>query len=108
MKNYLIKNKKQMNFWSNEWGWTDVQSADLFSADEKKTLNLPVDGMWITIWEAKSVQFFRFIAECEACGVFSDEDHMQEVADGMDLELQDLFGIISQAQNEFAEFCKKI
>jgi hypothetical protein len=109
MRNYLIKHKKQMTFWSNEWGWTDVQSADFFSEEEKQNIHyLPIAGIWITTWEAKSIQFSRFISECEACGVFSNEDHMQEVADGMDLELEDLFGIISQAQIEFAELCKKL
>jgi hypothetical protein len=108
LRNYLIKHKKQMMFWSNEWGWTDVQSADFFSAGEREGLSLPTDGVWISTWEAKSIQFSRFISECEACGVFSNEELMQEVADGMDLELEDLFNIVDQAQIEFAELCKKL
>lgn len=33
-------------YWSNEFGWTWVESADTFSDDEQKTVNLPIGGQW--------------------------------------------------------------
>lgn len=33
-------------YWNNEWGWGDYYSADIFSAEEKKRLNLPIGGVW--------------------------------------------------------------
>ena len=34
-------------FWSNEDGWTDRDSATVFTAQERDTLRLPLGGMWI-------------------------------------------------------------
>jgi hypothetical protein len=33
-------------YWSNEFGWTWVESADVFTDDERNTLNLPMGGTW--------------------------------------------------------------
>jgi len=47
MENFAIKNTKEKNlYWSNEFGWTN-QDFDLFTMDESKTLNLPIDGKWV-------------------------------------------------------------
>jgi hypothetical protein len=61
---YLIKGKINMRwiiqkiekvskyqkklYWSNEWGWTTKRFADKFSDKEKNTLNLPLEGKWVT------------------------------------------------------------
>lgn len=108
MKPYVIRNESGTEFWSNEDGWVDLASATKFTPDEYKSLNLPIGGTWITLWEINAVQFARFIAECEACGVFSDEVRMEEVAESMDLELDEVYEIISNAQDDFSEMCKSI
>jgi len=33
-------------FWSNDLGWVDYCSCDMFTSEEKKYLNLPVGGIW--------------------------------------------------------------
>lgn len=33
-------------YWSNADGWVDEEFASIFSDDEKKRLNLPIDGEW--------------------------------------------------------------
>ena len=33
-------------YWSNEWGWVDKCMADLFTNEDKETLNLPIGGAW--------------------------------------------------------------
>ena len=38
-------------FWSNEYGWTDRESADVFTDEERATLNLPMFGDWAPITE---------------------------------------------------------
>ena len=34
-------------FWSNELGWVDRAGATEFTRQEKLTLNLPIDGIWV-------------------------------------------------------------
>jgi hypothetical protein len=37
-------------WWSNEWGWVDdPREADIFSFQDTKELNLPIDGMWCKV-----------------------------------------------------------
>ncbi len=36
-------------FWSNEFGWTDIESADGFSQEEMESLRLPIDGKWFQV-----------------------------------------------------------
>lgn len=44
---WAIRNVKDHSLaWSNEWGWVDNNSYDLFSESEKGELNLPIDGEW--------------------------------------------------------------
>ena len=43
------------NYWASEWwnndnGWGHKSTADIFTADEKATLNLPIDGEWVEIY----------------------------------------------------------
>ena len=47
---FAIKNIKDNNdFWSNVDGWVDTPTFDLFTLHERDTLNLPIDGEWVTI-----------------------------------------------------------
>jgi hypothetical protein len=49
-KYYLIENLNDpFLFWSNEDGWVDYYSADSFTEEETKELNLPFDGKWVHI-----------------------------------------------------------
>lgn len=43
---YLIRNKVTNELWTNSDGWGD-DVADIFTEDERDTLDLPLDGEWI-------------------------------------------------------------
>ena len=90
-------------YWSNETGWVDLDSADRFNDKERRSLNLPMEGYWIPLWSVDCIQFARFIAECEANGVFSGQA-MNSVAESMDLELSQVISIIDRAQNRWDEW----
>ncbi len=50
VKYYLIRNTKDQDFaWSNDLGWVDDFSLDLFDEDEVQYLNLPIDGEWESV-----------------------------------------------------------
>ena len=34
-------------FWSNTDGWVARRDADVFSKDERMSLNLPIEGRWV-------------------------------------------------------------
>jgi hypothetical protein len=39
-------------YWSNQDGWVDSSSADLFSVEEMEVVRLPLDGSWVPMdWE---------------------------------------------------------
>lgn len=102
---FLIGNKLEPHeFWSNEDGWVDQDDADLFDRDEQKYLNLPTEGYWVPLWSIDLTQFARFIAECEAAGIFNDdEERLNQVAESMDLEFDQVLSIIDRAQNRWDE-----
>lgn len=33
--------------WSNDGGWTEGENFDLFTSDEIKFFNLPLNGQWV-------------------------------------------------------------
>lgn len=105
---FIINEKNKNLFWNNENGWGSFDTSDSFSIEEKVRLNLPQEGVWVSAWEVDTIQFARLIAECEACGVFADEERMMQVADEMDLEMDELFGIIDRAMNRFEQAKEKI
>jgi hypothetical protein len=37
------------DWWNNDCGWCGVGDATLFSAEERRTLNLPVGGRWVEV-----------------------------------------------------------
>jgi hypothetical protein len=44
---YAIRNINDSGLaWSNEFGWVDDESYDLFTDEEANTLNLPIEGRW--------------------------------------------------------------
>lgn len=43
---YLVRNDDG-DYWSNENGWVDLESADLFTFTERRTLDLPIGGTWV-------------------------------------------------------------
>lgn len=101
---FVIRNQKCTEFWSNENGWGCIEEANVFSEAESAAIHLPVGGSWVRLWECNQIQFARFIAECEACGVFCNELLMNHVANEMDLDMPELFQIVSRAQEEFDDF----
>lgn len=36
-------------FWSNIYGWADLDDADLFTYEERMSLNLPIGGAWVCL-----------------------------------------------------------
>ncbi len=46
MTTYTIQNQTNGLAWSNEFGWVDAESGDTFTAHERETLSLPIDGEW--------------------------------------------------------------
>jgi hypothetical protein len=108
MKPFVIKNECGTEFWSNDNGWTDIGSATHFTQDETRSLNLPTGGTWVTLWEVNCLQFTRFIAECEACGVFNDEDRLAQVAESMDIEINDVYELVSRAQEFWDNYKDKL
>ena len=104
MKPYVIQNQNGTEYWSNDDGWVDITSATRFGEQEKVTVNLPMFGTWTTLWEVNSIQFARFIAECEACGVFTDEARLEEVAESMDLDIDEVFELVSRAQESWDDY----
>lgn len=51
-KQYVILATRQKSeigplYWSNEIGWVDRASADVFDENETVTLSLPIGGVWV-------------------------------------------------------------
>ena len=36
-------------YWSNSIGWVSIHDADVFSDEEQRTLNLPLEGHWLKL-----------------------------------------------------------
>lgn len=48
MKMYAIKSSENNDeMWSNEFGWVNTPTFDLFTPSEKDTLDLPIGGEWV-------------------------------------------------------------
>jgi hypothetical protein len=44
---YVIENTEDIDLlWSNQNGWTGADDYDVFTAEEKEQLNLPMGGRW--------------------------------------------------------------
>lgn len=95
---YVIKAKKQHLFWSNEHGWTSIEEATIFSQAETISFNLLKGSVWLPLWEVDQIQFARFIAECETCGLFDDAEKLAAVGEEMGLELDEVCSIIDRAK----------
>ncbi len=48
MRGYYVIGNLQYNdlWWSNEFGWVEWDSVDIFSSQEMVDLRLPLDGIW--------------------------------------------------------------
>jgi len=47
---YAIRNvHDDQLFWSNDLGWVESPDESVFTAEERKTLSLPIDGKWVFI-----------------------------------------------------------
>lgn len=52
MKKYVILATRQNPkigplYWSNDFGWVDRSSADVFDENDFATLSLPIGGVWV-------------------------------------------------------------
>lgn len=36
-------------YWSNDIGWVSKGSADIFTEEERNSLNLPIEGKWVKV-----------------------------------------------------------
>jgi len=53
---YVIRNQSDDQlFWSNQDGWVETQE-DIYSQDERLTLALPIDGIWVLINEVEKCE----------------------------------------------------
>ena len=105
---FIINEKNKNLFWNNENGWGSFDTSDSFSTEDKESLNLPQEGEWISAWEVDTIQFARFIDECQAVGVFNDDDRLSQVAESMDLEIDEIYNIIDRAMSLFERTKEKI
>ena len=48
MTAYVIENSNGL-YWSNTYGWTDLDDADLFRYEEHMILMPPIGGKWVCI-----------------------------------------------------------
>lgn len=47
---YVIRNRMDHGLaWSSRYGWVTDETYDLFNEQERRTLNLPMDGEWWTL-----------------------------------------------------------
>jgi hypothetical protein len=95
---YVIRDLHGDAFWSNESGWVDWEWADRFTEADRLTFNLPTHSRWVTVWEANAVQFAELLAKCAAAGVFRDDERMQDVAESMHLDVNEVFTVVGWAQ----------
>ena len=49
LRPWVIFSTDERLFWSNVDGWVDPASADRFSDDERRVLNLPIGGTWVRV-----------------------------------------------------------
>jgi hypothetical protein len=97
---YMIQNASDSSsFWSNEYGWCSQISADKYG--DINGLNLPLEGIWVSLWEINQIQFARLITELEQCGALKKE-YLEQVAEATDLEFTEVCEIIDRAK-EFVD-----
>lgn len=47
---WIIRNVNEpKDFWSNEYGWVDNLTYDVFLTEDKETLSLPIEGEWVCL-----------------------------------------------------------
>lgn len=49
MRQYKIYSAAEELWWSNEDGWVSLETATLFSLEDRLSLHLPIGGMWICV-----------------------------------------------------------
>lgn len=47
-RHYMIRNAAGL-FWSNSQGWVSRKEADVFTAQERSVLHLPLGGAWVSV-----------------------------------------------------------
>ena len=57
---YLIRSRTARDdktdeplYWNNDMGWGDMRCADIFTHDDSKELNVPIEGEWVQFNELK-------------------------------------------------------
>lgn len=100
---YVITTETKNLFWSNEHGWTSIEEATIFSQAETISFTLPKDSRWLQLWEVDRLQFARFIAECETCGLFDGVEKLAAVGEEMGLDLDEVCSIIDKAKTVLDE-----
>jgi len=63
---YVDPDQRDTEYWSNSDGWVYLMSADVFTHDERCTLNLPDGGEWC--------ELPKVLALADECG-HNDETH---------------------------------
>jgi len=49
---FIMDDHALYDFWSNDMGWVDLESATFFDFDEIRTRNLPIGASWVPVRRA--------------------------------------------------------
>lgn len=78
-----------------------IHKATLTRHESNRTFADGERAECVDLWSVDEVQFARFIAECESCGVFTNDERMSLVADSMDLAIDQLVELIDRASDSY-------
>ena len=46
---WVVAGEDEHTYWSNDLGWVDLASADVFADGERDSLSLPLGGRWVAL-----------------------------------------------------------
>ena len=96
---WVIQNLNDGTFWSNELGWVGIESAVVYSDEEREgVVHLPLESKWVILWELSALRFARLVTECDAVGLFADKSLMDLVAIGMNMDVSEVYELVDRAK----------
>lgn len=107
MCQYVIYNLQDHTYWSNSFGWVGLEEASFYDETDRNTLNLPIGGRWVPLWEVDYLQAVRLIAELEGLDKLG-EGTCYAVAEEMGLDVSEVYDIIDRAKTKFDSFKQRM
>lgn len=95
-------------YWREDGCWVPLLSATLYTVVQRESAMLPARGAWTSYWEIDEVQFPRLLAEAEAVGLFAQTELLQQLAESMDLTIEQIGEIVDRAQSAFERTSKAL